>query len=165
MLIYKLCFTAAKIHFLFFFPPKDSGKVNRRKKKKHLVRQNRLFIINKTQKPMPHESLFLQTANISTCALTNFKCFDFRRMFQKRWEQKRKNQDNRNREALGTKSICFCTSSPPALCTWHPGWPLYLDGNITVNKLRQENFIIWSTTPSMSHRLKDDYKGSQISER
>lgn len=51
ILIYKPCFSETEIHFLFFFPPKDSGKVNRKKKKKkknHLVRQNRLFIINKT---------------------------------------------------------------------------------------------------------------------
>ena len=33
MLIYKPSFTETEIHFLFFFPPEDSGKVNRKKKK------------------------------------------------------------------------------------------------------------------------------------
>lgn len=48
MLIYKLCFTEPAIHFLFF-SPKDSGKVNRKRKpQENLVRQERLFIINKT---------------------------------------------------------------------------------------------------------------------
>lgn len=31
MLIYKSCFPEPAIHFLFF-PPKDSGKVNRKRK-------------------------------------------------------------------------------------------------------------------------------------